>query len=67
MTTNSTSRGAVIHVYNTGYLQAQPTVFNISPRPLYVRDFDFLAQKGIPRIAAAVGRELVIFYIGVES
>ena len=42
-------------------------MFNVAPRPLYVRDFDFLAQKGIPRIAAAVGREIVIFYIGVES
>ena len=67
MTTNSTSRGAVVHVYNVGYLQAQPTVFHIAARPLYVRDFDFVGGKGIPRIAAAVGRELVIFYIGVES
>lgn len=56
-----------MHVYNTGYLQAQPTVFNIASRPLHVRDFDFVGGKGIPRIAAAVGRQLVIFYIGVES
>ena len=49
------------------YIHAQPTAFNIATRPLYVRDFDFLGQKGIPRIAAAVGRELVVFYIGVDS
>lgn len=67
VTTNSTNKGAIIHVYNTGYLQAQPTVFNVAPRPLYVRDFDFLAEKGIPRIVAAVGRKVVMFYIGVES
>ena len=54
-------------MYNTSYLSAAPTVFAVAPRPLYVCDFDFIAQKGIPRIAAAVGRELVIFYIGVES
>lgn len=67
VTTNSTAKGAVIRVYNTSYLQAQPTVFSIAPRPLYVRDFDFVGGKGIPRIAAAVGRELIVFYIGVES
>ncbi|KIP02652.1 hypothetical protein PHLGIDRAFT_26486 [Phlebiopsis gigantea 11061_1 CR5-6] len=67
VTTNSPGKGAVVHVHNTGYLQAQPTVFSVAPRPAYVRDFDFLAAKGIPRIAAAVGRELVVFYIGVES
>lgn len=67
VTTNSTAKGAIVHVYNTSYLQAQPTVFNVAPRPLYVRDLDFLGGKGIPRIAAAVGRELIIFYIGVES
>lgn len=67
VTTNCPSKGGVIHVYNTNYLQAQPTVFAIAPRPLYVRDFDFVAEKGIPRIAAAVGRDVVIFYIGVDS
>ncbi|EMD34509.1 hypothetical protein CERSUDRAFT_159048 [Gelatoporia subvermispora B] len=64
---NAPGRGAVIHVHNTGYVHAQPTVFSVGPRPLFVRDFDFLAARGIPRIAAAVGRELVIFYIGVDS
>ena len=48
-------------------MNAQPTVFTLAPRPLQVRDFDFLATSGIPRIAAAVGSEAVIFYIGVES
>ncbi|KAI0340149.1 hypothetical protein BDW22DRAFT_1486417 [Trametopsis cervina] len=67
VTTNSPLKGAVINVYNTSYIQAQPTVFTIASRPLYVRDFDFIFEKGIPRIAAAVGREVIIFYIGVES
>lgn len=67
VTTNSPAKGAVIHVHNTNYINAQPTVFQIASRPLYVRDFDFIAEKGIPRIVAAVGREVIIFYIGVES
>lgn len=67
VSTNAPTKGAIIHVYNTGYIHAQPTVFNIGLRPLTVRSFDFLAGRGIPRIAAAVGRDLVIFYIGVES
>jgi hypothetical protein len=66
MSTQSPDRGAVIHIHNTNYLQAQPTVFNVHSRPHIVRDFDFLALRGIPRIAAAVGRTLVVFSIGVD-
>ncbi|KAI0253898.1 hypothetical protein BJV78DRAFT_1298538 [Lactifluus subvellereus] len=44
----------------------EPTAFTLAPRPLCVRDFDFVPLKGTPRIAAAVGHELIIFYIGVE-
>jgi len=67
LSTNNPSKGAVIHVHNTSYINAQPTVFTLAPRPLQVRDFDFLATSGIPRIAAGVGNEAVIFFIGVES
>jgi len=67
ISTRSPSKGAVIHVHNTAYINAQPTTFTLAPRPLQIRDFDFLATPGIPRIAAAVGQEVVIFYIGVES
>ncbi|KAK1229065.1 hypothetical protein PQX77_007881 [Marasmius sp. AFHP31] len=67
ISTQSPLKGAVIHVYNTGYVHAQPTTFEISTRPHFVRDFDFVASRGIPRLAAAVGRSVVIFPIGVES
>jgi len=67
LSTSNPSKGAVIHVHNTSYINAQPTIFTLAPRPLQVRDFDFLATPGIPRIAAGVGNEAVIFYIGVES
>lgn len=67
VTTNSPQRGATIHVYNIGYLQAQPTVFTVAQKPLYVRDFDFMGSRGVPRIVAAVGREVIIFAIGVED
>jgi hypothetical protein len=67
ISTQSSDKGAVVHIHNTNYLQAQPTVFNIYPRPHIIRDFDFLAMHGIPRIAAAVGQILVVFYIGMDS
>ncbi|KAL1947489.1 hypothetical protein VTO73DRAFT_13213 [Trametes versicolor] len=67
VSTSSPAKGAVLHVHNVAYVHAQPTVFQIAPRPLYVRAFDFVACKGIPRIVAAVGREVIVFYIGVDS
>ncbi|KAH9951421.1 WD40-repeat-containing domain protein [Amylocystis lapponica] len=67
ISTSSPAKGAVIHVHNTNFIHAQPTVFPVASRPQYVRSFDFLAGRGIPRIAAGVGREVVIFYIGVDS
>ncbi|KAI0362809.1 hypothetical protein OH77DRAFT_1500401 [Trametes cingulata] len=67
VSTSSPAKGAVIHVHNVTYVHAQPTVFQIAPRPLYVRSFDFVACRGIPRIVAAVGREVIVFYIGVDS
>jgi hypothetical protein len=62
------ARGATIHVHSALHAHAhvEPTAFTLAPRPLCVRDFDFLSLKGIPRIAAAVGHELVMFYIGLE-
>ncbi|KIK63831.1 hypothetical protein GYMLUDRAFT_71952 [Collybiopsis luxurians FD-317 M1] len=67
ISTQSPLKGAVVHVHSTNYVYAQPTVFNISARPHFVRDFDFLGTRGIPRLAVAVGRSVVIFPIGVES
>ncbi|KDR81357.1 hypothetical protein GALMADRAFT_152229 [Galerina marginata CBS 339.88] len=63
----SPSKGAVLHLHNKGYVQAQPTVFTLRPKPHFIRDFDFMALSGIPRIAAAVGRTAVIFPIGEDS
>jgi hypothetical protein len=62
------ARGATINVHSALHAHAhvEPTAFTLAPRPLCVRDFDFLSLKGIPRIAAAVGHELVVFYIGLE-
>jgi hypothetical protein len=39
----------------------------IRPKPHFIRDFDFLSLSGIPKIAAAIGRNLVIFSIGVDG
>lgn len=67
ISTQSPSKGAIIQVYNINFIQAQPTVFNLRPRPHFLRDFDFLAMRGIPRIAAAVGQTVMIFPIGIDS
>ncbi|KAF8163054.1 hypothetical protein B0H34DRAFT_649842 [Crassisporium funariophilum] len=66
ISTQSPSKGAVIHVHNCNFVHAPPTIFNLLPKPHFIRDFDFLALAGIPRIAAAVGRTVIIFPIGVE-
>ncbi|KAF5324517.1 hypothetical protein D9611_004437 [Ephemerocybe angulata] len=60
------ARGAVIQVYNLNFASAQPNPLVLSPRPQFVRDFDFLSLPGIPRIAAAVGKTLHVFAIGEE-
>jgi len=60
-------KGAVIHIHNVNYLQTQPSIFNLLPKPHIVQDFDFLALRGVPRIAAAVGRSVFIFAIGVDQ
>jgi hypothetical protein len=65
--TQAPGKGAVLHVHNCSYVHAVPTAFALRPRPHYVRDFDFLALPGIPRIAAAVGRTVVVFPIGVDA
>jgi hypothetical protein len=67
-TRNPGARGATIHVHSAlhAHSHVEPTTFTLAPRPLCVRDFDFMSLKGIPRIAAAVGHELIVFYIGLE-
>ncbi|KAF8623975.1 hypothetical protein AX15_006129 [Amanita polypyramis BW_CC] len=59
------NQGATIHVYNLNYINAQPSVFNMAPRPHAVDAMDFVYLHGIPYVAAAVGRKLVIFHIGI--
>ncbi|EIN07588.1 hypothetical protein PUNSTDRAFT_70465 [Punctularia strigosozonata HHB-11173 SS5] len=62
----ASAKGATIHLYNTQYVHTPPSALSVAPRPHKIRDFDFLALPGIPRIAAAVGREVIIFPIGME-
>lgn len=67
ISTRSPNNGALLHVHNCSYVHAPPTPFALRPKPNFVRDFDFLALPGIPRIAAAVGRTVIIFPIGVDT
>ncbi|KIY51943.1 hypothetical protein FISHEDRAFT_64060 [Fistulina hepatica ATCC 64428] len=70
---SSAPEGATICVYQLNYVQAQPDAldvtcpaqpFMLSRKPHFVADFDWMATKGIPRIAVAVGRQIKIFRIG---
>ncbi|KAJ7684840.1 hypothetical protein DFH06DRAFT_1156822 [Mycena polygramma] len=64
ISTQSPAKGAVINIHNTAY--TQPTAMTLAPRPHYIRDFDWLASR-TPRIAAAVGRQLIVFSVAVDS
>jgi len=64
ISTQSPAKGAVINIHSTAY--AQPTAMALAPRPHYIRDFDWLASR-TPRIAAAVGRQLIVFSVPVDS
>lgn len=67
ISSQSPNKGAVLHVHNSNYVQASPTPFTLRPKPHFIRDFDFLALSGIPRIAAAVGQTAIIFRIGEDT
>ena len=60
-------KGASIHLYNAKYLHAQPNAITISNVPHRVRDFDWLAVEGVPRLVVAFGRDVLVFPIGVEG
>ncbi|KAJ7764487.1 hypothetical protein DFH07DRAFT_867220 [Mycena maculata] len=64
ISTQSPAKGAVINVHNTTY--AQPTTVSLAPRPNFIRDFDWLASR-TPRIAAAVGRTVIVFSVALDS
>ncbi|KAH9483812.1 hypothetical protein JR316_0003290 [Psilocybe cubensis] len=66
ISSQSPTKGAIVHVHNYSYVHAPPTVFTLRPKPHFVRDFDFLAAGNIPRLVIAVGRILIVFPIGEE-
>jgi hypothetical protein len=67
ITSQSPSKGAVIHIHDMRYIHAQPFVINIASKPHIIRDFDFVASRGTTIISAAVGRELVVLSVDVDS
>ncbi|KAF9050809.1 hypothetical protein BDZ89DRAFT_1057233 [Hymenopellis radicata] len=67
ISTQSPSKGAVVHVHNVNYIHSQPSVFPVAPRPHLIRDFDFVSVPGIPRLAVAFAKTISVFRIGVDS
>jgi hypothetical protein len=63
---HSVKRGAVLHVHNIGYVNAQPSIINVAPRPHRIRDFDFMALRGQPLLAIAFSQRVAVFSIGDE-
>ncbi|KAJ6546410.1 hypothetical protein DFH09DRAFT_927287 [Mycena vulgaris] len=64
ISTQSPIKGAVINIHNTTY--TQPSAMALAPRPHFVRDFDWLSSR-TPRIAAAIGHQVVVFSVVVDS
>ncbi|KAL5490128.1 hypothetical protein ACEPAI_4961 [Sanghuangporus weigelae] len=65
-TSAMTSNGGVISVYSIHHLQAQTATIQIAPQPHRVIDFDWIGNRGTPRLAAAVGRDVFIFPISLD-
>ncbi|KAI0317750.1 hypothetical protein OF83DRAFT_1083385 [Amylostereum chailletii] len=67
----SRSVGAALHIHATAFPHAPPAVLALGGRPLRVGDFDFLTEPGGigargPRVAAGVGRSVIVFWVGEE-
>jgi len=63
ISTQSPVKGALINIHNKN---AQPTTVSLAPRPHFIRDFDWLLSR-TPRIAAAVGRRVIVFSVALDS
>jgi len=63
---SETGKGAAVQIHNVNHLKASATVITVAPRPHRVIDFDWLATRGTPRIAAAVGHDVLIFPISID-
>ncbi|KAH7908012.1 WD40-repeat-containing domain protein [Hygrophoropsis aurantiaca] len=63
---HSPDKGAVIHVYNMNYVHAQPNIIHVASRPHRIRDFDFMANHSKSTLAVALGREIMVFSLGVK-
>ncbi|KAF5331048.1 hypothetical protein D9619_005706 [Psilocybe cf. subviscida] len=63
---SSPTKGAIVQIHNMHFVNASPANFTFAPKPHFIRDFDFLSLEGIPRVAAAIGRKVMISQIGVE-
>ncbi|PFH47674.1 hypothetical protein AMATHDRAFT_151584 [Amanita thiersii Skay4041] len=61
------TQGAIVNVYNLNYIHAQPTTFNVASKPNTINAMDFISLPGIPRIVAATGRKLTVFFVGVNK
>ncbi|KAJ7172752.1 hypothetical protein C8R46DRAFT_1087215 [Mycena filopes] len=64
ISTQSPVKGAALNIHNINYPNA--TTMALAPRPHFIRDFDWLPSR-TPRIAAAVGRKVVVFSVAVDS
>ena len=67
---------AELYIHTAAFPGATPAVLTLGLRPLRISDFDFVdADKGLletiqlgrgPRVAAGVGRSLLVFWVGEE-
>ena len=62
----ATSSGAVVKVISVYHLGTQTSTIQIAPKPHEVADFDWVATRGVPKLAVAVGRNVYVFPISVD-
>ncbi|KAJ7063043.1 WD40-repeat-containing domain protein [Mycena amicta] len=57
---SSSSKAATIYIHDLNH--SSPTTIVLAPRPHFLRDFDWIASR-TPRIAAAVGRRIMVLSV----
>lgn len=68
LSASSPTVGPLLRVYDGAHGASEHTDFMLAAKPLRVGDFDWLGARGkSPQIAAALGRELVVFAVSRDD
>ncbi|KAF7295232.1 WD-REPEATS-REGION domain-containing protein [Mycena indigotica] len=65
ISSRSPTKGATLNIHQLTHASS-PTTIVLAPRPHFVRDFDWIFLR-TPRIAAAVGRRIMILRVEIDT